>query len=133
MPHLKVYSYLLHGQIVASDFIESHEVENYLEARIGRKKPDIIWDHSVDLIHSFTIKGIDRTDKEQELTLNWDGNFTGVKQKGSLKVIIPEIGKFTMADIINVPGESQRIDLVFSDPLDVSQEMNGLIYFSPCL
>ena len=31
-------SYLLHGQIVASDFIEPAEAENYITAKLGQKK-----------------------------------------------------------------------------------------------
>ena len=76
-------SYLLHGEIVASDFIEPAEAENYLTAKLGRKKMEMTWDHSVNLIHKFTVTGIDRTGKSQELTLSWDGSSSGVKQKGS--------------------------------------------------
>ena len=31
-------SYLLHGEITASDFIEPKEAENWLRAKLGRKK-----------------------------------------------------------------------------------------------
>ena len=48
-------SYILHGQITASDFIDPSEAEGYLTAKLGRKKMDITWDHSVNLIHKFTI------------------------------------------------------------------------------
>jgi hypothetical protein len=47
--------YLLRGQIVTSDFIEQGEVENFATAKMGRKKLEIEWDHSVNLIHTFTI------------------------------------------------------------------------------
>ncbi len=124
-------SYIMNGQVIASDFIESSETEKYIDARLGRKKIDIKWDHSSNLIHKFTLTGIDRTDKKQELTLNWDGSSDGVKQKGTYKHTIPPSGQFSVLDIISIPGESQKIDIVFSDPVDAAQEMTGLIYLSP--
>jgi uncharacterized protein YfaS (alpha-2-macroglobulin family) len=124
-------SYLLHGDLVASDFIEPSEAENYLNAKLGRKKMEVTWDHSVSLIHKFTVSGIDRTDEIQELTLTWDGTFAGVRQKGSSSVSIPPSGEFSIIDVITVPGESQRIDIIFSDPLDPLQEIDGLIHFTP--
>ncbi|MCX6254948.1 MAG: MG2 domain-containing protein [Bacteroidia bacterium] len=124
-------SYLLNGEIVTADFIEPAESENYLVAKLGRKKMELTWDHSTNLIHKFTVIGIDRTNKVQELNLTWDGTSAGVKQKGSSSVSIPPSGEFSIIDIITVPGESQRIDVAFSDPLDASQETDGLIHFSP--
>ena len=124
-------SYLLHGEIVAADFIESDEAEKYIDAKLGRKKMGMTWDHSINLIHKFTVTGIDRTNKLQELTLTWDGTSAGVKQKGSSSINIPPSGEFSILDLITVPGESQRIDLIFSDPVDASQETYGLIHFTP--
>ena len=39
-------SYMLHGEIMVSDFVEAREAEKYLEARLGRKKLNISWDHT---------------------------------------------------------------------------------------
>ena len=114
-------SYLLHGQMVTSDFVEPAEAESYLSAKLGHKKMAITWDHPVNQIHNFTITGIERSAKSQELTFTWDGSASGVKQKGSSSVNIPPIGSFIILDVITVPGESQRIDVLLSDPADVSQ------------
>lgn len=124
-------SYILHGQILASDYIDPDEAENYLIAKLDRKKADLEWDHSVSQVHKFTVTGIKRKDKTRELTITWDGRDYGVKEKGSSIVNIPEKGKFTILDIISYSGESQKIDIVFSDPVDASQEMDGLISLSP--
>ena len=124
-------SYLLNGEIIASDYIEPLEAESYLEAKTGRKKMEISWDHSTNLIHKFTVTGITRAEKAQELILTWDGKQAGVKKKGSSKVIIPPSGEFSIINVIAVAGESQRIDIVFSDPVDASRETEGLIHFTP--
>ncbi len=124
-------SYILHGEIVASDFIEPAEAENYITVKLGRKKMELTWDHSVNLIHKFTITGIDRAGKSQELTLSWDGSSAGVKQKGSYTLNIPPSGEFSVLDVITSSGESQKIDIIFSDGIDAAQETDGLIHFTP--
>ncbi len=123
--------YLLHGEIITADFIEPKEAEGFLEAKLGRKKLDIIWDHSANLVHKFTVTGIDRASKVQNLTLSWDGSGAGIKQKGSTSIDIPPIGEFSIIDVISSTGENQRIDVVFSDPVDASKEIDGLIRFEP--
>ena len=124
-------SYLLHGEIIASDFVTAGEAENWLRAKLGRKKLDITWDHSDNLIHKFTVAGIGRTSESQELTISWDGTSTGVNQKGSSVINIPPAGEFSVIDIIMSAGENQKIDIILSDPVEASQEIEGLIQFTP--
>jgi len=123
--------YTLSGEIVTSDHIASPEVESLLEARIENKKTSIKWDHESDLIHRFTITGLTRTDKEKELILLWDGAASGIKQKGSHTITIPASGVFSVIDVKTHSGETRGIDIVFSDPLDKDQELEGLIYLEP--
>jgi hypothetical protein len=91
--------YLLHGEIIASDFIEAREAENWLRAKLGRKKLDIAWDHSDKLIHKFTLAGIERTAEIQELTLSWDGTSSGINQKATSLVNIPPAGEFSILSL----------------------------------
>jgi hypothetical protein len=127
----KENSYMLHGELAASDYIPGTETESYLSANIGRKKLEITWDHSDNLNHKFILKGIDREVKEQELSVEWDGSSGGIKQSGSTSIIIPQADYFNVIDIIKYPGQSPWIDIVFSDPVDVTQELDGLIHLSP--
>ena len=124
-------NYRISGEIVTTDYIKDSEIENCLGIKYGRKKIPVTWDHSVNLVHKFTVTDIERADKEQELTLSWDGSPAGVNQKGEFPVRIPSSGEFSILDVITSTGESQRIDVIFSDPLDGSQETEGLISLSP--
>ena len=124
-------SYVLHGQLISADYTEPAEVENYLSAKLGKKSMDISWDHTSGLVHKFSISSIARTSKQQELVLTWDGTPAGVNQKGTSKINIPPAGEFSVMDIITSPGESQKIDIVFSDPIDKKQETEGLVHFAP--
>ncbi|MGE5418772.1 MAG: hypothetical protein ACM3UT_01240, partial [Chloroflexota bacterium] len=122
--------YTLEGQVIASDFIEPSEAESFVNVKLGRKKLEIEWDHSTNLIHRFTVPGISRNDEEQALTISWDGNQSGINQKGSSELAVPPSGSFVVLDVVSQSGENQKIDVVFSDPVDASQEMAGLIHFS---
>ena len=124
-------TYNLVGEIVTSDFINKQEVESYLEARLNRKNMNIEWDHQDDLIHKFSVAGITRTDKAQEMILKWDGTKSGVPQKNSVVINIPPAGEFRVLDVKIRKGESQSMDVIFSDPVDVSQDLEGLIYLEP--
>ena len=44
---------------------------------------------------------------------------------------IPPSGEFSIIDIIASAGENQKIEIIFSDPVDASQETEGLIQFTP--
>ncbi|HLN54450.1 MAG TPA: MG2 domain-containing protein [Bacteroidales bacterium] len=122
--------YSLEGQVIASDFIDPREAESFVTVKLGRKKLETEWDHTANLIHRFTIAGISREDKEQALTISWDGNQSGINQKGSTDITVPAEGKFVVLDVLPQSGDNQKIDVVFSDPVDASQDMTGLIHFS---
>jgi uncharacterized protein YfaS (alpha-2-macroglobulin family) len=124
-------AYLLNGELTTSDYFPPAEVERLIEAKISRHKMDIKWDHSANLVHKFTVTGIERIVKVQELIISWDGSSSGIKQKGSSLVIIPPTDYYSVLDIISIPGESQRIDIIFSDPVDASMEIEGLIHLKP--
>jgi uncharacterized protein YfaS (alpha-2-macroglobulin family) len=132
-PPSEANAYILNGDITASDVISNDEVESYLEARLGKKKLDIKWDHSGNLIHKFIVPGITRSDKPQDLTLSWDGSSSGVKQKGSTVISIPKAGEFSVLGVKIEPSEGQRMNIVFSDPVDASKNLDGLIYLSNAL
>ena len=122
--------YLLEGQIIASDFIEPSETEKFVNIKLGRKKMPVEWDHSENLIHRFVVKEISRDNNDQALYVSWDGHESGINQKGSSEITIPSSGSFEVLDVIMQQGESQKIDVIFSDPVDTKQEMTGLIHFS---
>jgi alpha-2-macroglobulin len=125
-------AYELHGEVVVSDFIQTSEVESYVSAKLNNHNINITWDHSsADNIHRFIAANIVRTEKKQELILKWDGSSGGIRQKGSMVVNIPPKNEFIVQGVSVIPGENQRIDIVFSDPVDAKQETDGLIWFKP--
>jgi len=123
--------YVLNGELIASDYLPSSEAEKLVEAKIGRNRLRLVWDHSDILSHKFRVVNINRSSKDQLLTLSWDGSPSGVRRKGSVNIEIPAADRFAVLDVMKLPGESQRMDIVFSDPVDMSQESEGLIWLDP--
>ncbi|MCU0363945.1 MAG: hypothetical protein MUE32_11365, partial [Bacteroidales bacterium] len=124
-------SYKLSGEISTSDIIDASETERFLKVKSGRKELTPEWDHSSELVHRFTVSGIERKDKEEILELQWNGQPGGVKQKGSLKVAIPRKGDFRVLSIKHSGSQDQKIDVVFSDPVDAEADNEGLFTFNP--
>jgi uncharacterized protein YfaS (alpha-2-macroglobulin family) len=123
--------YNLSGELVTSDFITSPEVEDLVGATLGKKKIKAEWLHKEQNIHIFTFTGIERTSKSQDLKITWDGTEAGIRQKGSTVVEIPPADVFSVIDMTYSPGESQKIEIIFSDPVSIYQETEGLIWLSP--
>nr|MCU0409590.1 cadherin-like domain-containing protein [Bacteroidales bacterium] len=124
-------SYKLSGEISTADIIDASETERYLKVKSGRKELKPEWDHSSELVHRFVISGIERKDKEELLEIQWNGQPGGVKQKGSLAVAIPRKGEFRVLSIKHSDSQDQKVDVVFSDPVDGDADNEGLFSFNP--
>lgn len=124
-------TYTLNGEITASDYIPSREAEGYLKARLGRKRLEILWDHSDYLVHRFRVVNIERSSARGKLELEWDAGQSRARHKGSATVNIPPEGEFSVIDLIMNRDNDKTINVVFSDPLDVSGDLEGLVWFSP--
>jgi uncharacterized protein YfaS (alpha-2-macroglobulin family) len=123
--------YTLEGSVVTSDNIDQNEAESIIDVKLGRKKLQPEWDHSDPLVHKFLITNIDRRSESQDLKISWNGSGAGIKRKGSSSLTIPASGHFIVMDVISSSGENKKIDIVFSDPIDPSLELTGLINFNP--
>ena len=129
---LKESGYILHGELFTSDVVEAKEAESWLTAKLGRKKLDIAWDHSDNQIHKFTISGIEREQPERGTVpfVGWD--FIRGKPERFCSNKYPPCRRIQYYRYIcSATGENQKIAIVFSDPVDAAQEMDGLIHFTP--
>ncbi|MBM3420415.1 MAG: hypothetical protein FJY11_04690, partial [Bacteroidetes bacterium] len=130
MPEAK--SYIVSGELTTSDFMEGKEVEALLAAAVGRTTMAVEWEHpETGNTHYFHIRNIDRLAEPGELVISWDGTRADMKEKGSTTVTIPAAGEFKLVKAEVFAGETQRFELLFSDPLDPDQELEGLIWLEP--
>lgn len=121
----------LTGSIFTSDIADAAEVEKVLTATQAGKNLEITWQHSPDqLVHDFTVRNVSRSEKASAVELKWNGSPLGVNLKDARSVEVPSLSDFKVMDARVVHDQQQYILLHFSDPLQESQSLNGLVRLS---
>ncbi len=119
------------GQVYTSDYAESAAVENLLEARQKGEKLPVRWVHSADQqAHRFYVERVNRAETTGQLRLNWDGSPLDLQKRESMTIDIPAIGDFKVSRAQVIQDNEQYILLHFSDPLEETQRLEGLINLS---
>ncbi len=119
------------GTIETADFEDDKTVEKLLKATHNDDKLQITWQHNTaSRTHHFTVDNIRRGTNDDAMTLQWDGAPMNSKIKGSESVKVPAIGNFTLLDVRAVNEDGQYVSVLFSDPISITQELDGLITIS---
>ncbi|NMC40046.1 MAG: hypothetical protein GYA43_02555, partial [Bacteroidales bacterium] len=122
------------GEIVVSDYADPSETESWVSVKIDDKPVALTWEHNeTENTHRFTAGKIERLSKERVLVVSWDGRRSGINQKASSEFRIPSLNSFVVQNAELFAGETNRIELTLSDPPDETQDIEGLIWFSPPL
>lgn len=119
----------LRGNVSTYDIAKGEEVEKALQAYQGGKELELEWTHEENLRqHAFVVKNIARQDKTSQVKLIWNGSPLDVDKKGEKKVEIPAIGDFKVINAtVRRESENPYLQLQFSDPLLVNQDMRGFV------
>jgi len=118
----------LSGWLNTADVANSEEVEKLVTAKQDGNILPITWEHKEDNIkHTFLIENIQRGENASEVEVNWDGKSMGLEKKSFKKVEIPALGQFKVMDAKVMQGDNPYIVLYFSDPLNKTQDLTGLI------
>jgi uncharacterized protein YfaS (alpha-2-macroglobulin family) len=87
----------------------------------------VTWQHNAaNNTHKFVIDNIIRTPAEQKLEVHWDGSVLDIDGKDGKVYEVPAIGDFKVMEIKAVQDHDQYIEVHFSNPLKIGQELNGL-------
>jgi len=118
----------LQGELVTADVADGNLVSQIIKANQDGRELKIEWKHNEDRRnHKFTVSGIERKTSASSLAISWDGNPINVDQKGERTIEITPLNEFELIDTRAVRGETDYIELRFSDPLLVNQRLEGLI------
>ena len=99
------------------------EIELLVKAMINGLSHKLEWEHT-PYIHYFTVPDINRTDATQSLELSFNKK---VKNGNDLIVEIPGSKIFSVLEVKASDENSQTIDIILSDNVDASQDLQGLI------
>lgn len=114
------------GTVTTNDLADNEEVEQLLSARQGAKTLKLSWRHAGSRTHHFTVDSIKRGENASALTLSWSGASIGARQGGELVQHIPSLSDFDLVNMRIVQHPDQHIVVIFSDPVDPKQQLNGL-------
>ncbi len=117
----------LSGSISTTEVEDTSKVRKIIQAKLDGKPVAIKWNDTYDNSNYFVIDSLKRTSKAQKLIVSWNGNSIQSMNAGSKEFIIPSLGDFTVTSQDLKEDDNQKIELVFSDPLDMSQNLNGII------
>jgi len=121
-------TYQLRGHIETADRAKAEQVEKILQARLAAKHLKITWQHGdKQRIHRFVIQNIRRSFQLQSLKLQWSGQSIGVKRQGNHAIAVPSLAMFGVVKMQAVQDKQRYLQLFFSDDLDDSQDLQGLI------
>jgi uncharacterized protein YfaS (alpha-2-macroglobulin family) len=119
---------LIEGTLNTADFAENVAVEKMLTAQQEGKELSVKWTHTTEgKQHIFTIENVIRKEQASTVKLAIDGGALGTTQNAQEDVEIPALGDFKVTNVRVEQGNSQHIVIQFSDPLNESQNLDGLI------
>ena len=117
----------LSGTLQTRDVADATAVESTL-AVTGPGEPTLNWQHdAAGLQHAFTITGIARGDREGSVTLRWDGAGLGVDNQGERHYGVPALATFAVTNVRAVNYPKPHVEVNFSEPLQGSQNLMGLV------
>lgn len=118
----------LTGVIQTADKEDPLKIEKIISTQYAT--PVVIaWQHdNVANTHTFVIDNISRpTAASTQLTVHWNGSPLGVESNDSQAFDIPIVGVFKVLDIRAVQDQDEYVEVQFSNPVMVGQELSGLI------
>ena len=121
---------MLKGSLLVSDSIADDAVQSILTAKLQNKTLPVEWLHdSNGKEHNFVIRDIKRDSFETTLQLSWNGEKANMKSKGHKDIAIPSTNAFEIINIsvIHDVKSIPFVEVRFSDELDRSQNLNGLV------
>jgi len=118
----------LHGEISTGDIADSELVEKGLAATQDGKTLPISWQHTNgNKRHQFIIEGINRGNSVSEVALKINGKPLGISKQRTRTIEVPSLGEFKVNGAEIGRGGDTHIVLNFTDPLQKSQELKGLV------
>ncbi|MCC6372876.1 MAG: hypothetical protein IT236_17865, partial [Bacteroidia bacterium] len=133
--HLKSYNsadfsyYSLTGTLSSADVAKNDAIEKTLNAELNGKNLNIKWQHDeAGISHRFTIDSIERpATGSASLQLNCNGKTMEVDYQSKMDYEVPAKEEYKVLYVQVVPEEQVCIQVNFSNPIDATQSLEGLI------
>jgi len=120
----------IEGELQTADIVDLKNVKKMLTAYQSGSELNVIWDESEDNTFPFTVENVKRGESKGEVELEIDGEPIEVDKTEDVEVEIPSLSDYKVISSKIVRGKENYISVLFSDPLDSRQNLNGLVSLS---
>ncbi len=118
----------IEGTLQTADVVDFENLKKTLSAVQNGKNLDItVADAHSNNTYQFTIENVQRGEKASEVEIKVDGEPIAVDKVESTEVDIPALDDYKVISSRIVRGTENYISVLFSDPLDTKQNLNGLV------
>jgi uncharacterized protein YfaS (alpha-2-macroglobulin family) len=118
----------IEGILYTADFAEGDTIEKVLAAQQEGNSLKVNWTHTAEgKQHGFTVEEVARKESASNVKLSFNGTSLGVQHTEDRDVEIPALGDFKITNVLVEQGSGQRVVIQFSDPLNETQNLEGLI------
>ncbi|MBX7227027.1 MAG: hypothetical protein K1X55_13420 [Chitinophagales bacterium] len=119
--------YFVQGRISTTDDIDTSGLSSCFTAKQNNQSLPISFQKTNDRELIFVIDSIQRTAKDENISLHFNGKKIGIDHHETFKYELASFKEFSVSNIQVDNQESQKIIITFSDPLSLHQDLNGLI------
>ncbi len=119
------------GKIRTTDVAKAEQFARLVTVRQGRQNLDVEWVHDPGMLtHHFTVPNIKRGKNAEEISIKWNAKPLGVEQYGNQNLELAALGDFKIINASIINEKDPYILLQFSEPLQKSQNLTGLVELS---
>lgn len=116
------------GLLQTIDVCDLTQLPQTIKAEENGAELLVNWQTSTDPhLHYFTVDSIYRGDSPNAVKMNWSGSALDAPQNGQIDQEIPALGDFKVILFNIVQQPEQYVQVLFSDPLDPNQNLNGIV------
>ncbi|MCB0495061.1 MAG: hypothetical protein KDC79_02905, partial [Cyclobacteriaceae bacterium] len=118
------------GYLQTADFAPFESIQKMVKASQNGKALELTWQNAATAnTYTFNIENVVRGEKTGEVELEVSGEPIGLSKTDELEVEIPSLSDFKVVSTQIIRGKDNYISVVFSDPLNEQQNLNGLVTF----
>src|SRR5690606_5097086 len=115
-------------QVYTSDDATGQELEQSFTATQHDRELPLIWEHEPNgRYHRFVVDSVRRDEKASRVDIDWNAERIGSSDRGDIVFDVPSIGDLSLISSSTDGNDDQKAVLLFSDPLDPSQDLTGLV------
>jgi uncharacterized protein YfaS (alpha-2-macroglobulin family) len=123
--------YYVEGALNASDVIDSKKLADIIKAEYNGASKEVSFDMVGDYASTiqFKIDSLKRSEDDKSLHISWNGKPVNSESKGERDMVITGKSNFKVLSFDVFDQGKKRIEIHFSDLLQESQNLKGLIQF----